>query len=176
MGDVSIRPATPEDTEAMLDVVEAVAAEGRWIGTEAPIDRGARAAALRASFAAPATGASFVAVDAGADGGGSGGGGRVVGSIDLRLAPYGVVDIGMALLDGYRGQGHGTRLLDAGLAWARSSGGHKASLQVWPHNAGAIALYERAGFQLEGRLRSHYRRRNGERWDALVLGLLLDGG
>jgi RimJ/RimL family protein N-acetyltransferase len=48
------------------------------------------------------------------------------------------------------------------------------ALQVWPHNAAAIALYERFGFERECYLRRHYRRRSGELWDAIVMGLRLD--
>jgi RimJ/RimL family protein N-acetyltransferase len=100
--------------------------------------------------------------------------GRVVGTIGLHLANYGVAELGMALLDGYRGQGLGTRLLQAGIDWAKDAGAHKMALQVWPHNAHAIALYEKLGFVEEGRLRRHYRRRNGELWDAVVMGLVFE--
>jgi RimJ/RimL family protein N-acetyltransferase len=48
------------------------------------------------------------------------------------------------------------------------------ALQVWPHNHAARALYRRFGFADEGLLRRHYRRRNGELWDAVVMGLVLD--
>ena len=37
----------------------------------------------------------------------------------------------------------------------------------------ALALYRKFGFEQEGYLRSHYRRANGELWDAVVMGLLL---
>ncbi|WP_157106767.1 GNAT family N-acetyltransferase [Nocardia arthritidis] len=47
------------------------------------------------------------------------------------------------------------------------------SLQVWPHNQHAMALYDRAGFEVEGVLRGHYRRRSGELWDAVLMGLPL---
>ena len=50
---------------------------------------------------------------------------------------------------------------------------HKIALQVWPHNEAAIALYERYGFEREGYLKRHWRRRSGELWDAVVMGLLL---
>ncbi|HEX8927664.1 MAG TPA: GNAT family N-acetyltransferase, partial [Actinomycetota bacterium] len=80
---------------------------------------------------------------------------------------------GMLVAPGWRGQGLGTALLRAGIAWARGVGAHKVALQVWPHNQAAIALYEKLGFQREGLLRRHYRRRNGELWDAVVMGLLL---
>lgn len=159
-----IRRETEGDVEAVLDVLEAVAAEGRWIGTEYPFDRVERAEALRRSLAQDDRVAGFVVeVD-----------GRIVGSMGLELAPYGVVTLGMALLDGYRGRGFGRELLEAGIAWAREVGAHKIALQVWPHNERAIALYERMGFVREGLLRRHYRRRNGERWDAVIMGLVLD--
>jgi RimJ/RimL family protein N-acetyltransferase len=161
--EVTVRPQTEHDVEGVLDVLEAVAAEGRWIGAEPPFDRRARGERIRSETSSGAH-AGFVAVD----------GERVVGSIGLHLAPYGVVELGMALLDGYRGQGLGTRLLQAGLDWARAAGAHKMALQVWPHNEGAIALYKKLGFVEEGRLVRHYRRRNGELWDAVVMGLPLE--
>ena len=45
---------------------------------------------------------------------------------------------------------------------------------MWPHNHAARRLYRRHGFVEEGRLRRHYSRRNGELWDAVVMGLVLD--
>ncbi|MGW1737580.1 GNAT family N-acetyltransferase [Nocardia sp. NPDC001965] len=67
----------------------------------------------------------------------------------------------------------GTQLLDRVIDWSREHGAHKVSLQVWPHNEPALTLYTRAGFEIEGVLRTHYRRRNGELWDAVVMGLTL---
>ena len=133
---VTIRRETEDDVEAVLDILEAVAAEGRWIGSELPFDRAARGAAHRDVRRDPATSVGFVAV---VDG-------RVIGSIGLNRKPYGVVDLGMALLDGYRDRGIGRLLLDRGIEWARQAGAHKMALEVWPHNERAIALYRRAGF------------------------------
>ncbi|MGH9058844.1 MAG: GNAT family N-acetyltransferase, partial [Acidimicrobiales bacterium] len=93
--------------------------------------------------------------------------------IGLVHTAYGVVDVGMALRDGYRGRGLGTALLAGGVEWSAASGAHKMALEVWPHNTAGLALYTRAGFVEEGRLRRHYRRRNGELWDAILMGLLL---
>ncbi len=164
VSDVGIRPETEQDVDAVLDVLETVAAEGRWIGAEAPLERGPRAERIRDGLQHPDTFAAFVAeVD-----------GVVVGSIGLQLAPYGVANLGMAILDGFRGRGIGTRLLEVGIAWARRAGAHKVALEVWPHNDRAIGLYRKMGFVEEGRLRRHYRRRNGELWDAVVMGLVLE--
>ena len=56
---------------------------------------------------------------------------------------------------------------------ARARRAHKIYLHVWPHNKLARRFYEKFGFQEEGYLRKHYRRRNGELWDAVAMGLLL---
>src|SRR6266540_3495536 len=101
------------------------------------------------------------------------GGGRIIGQLGMDLAGYGVADLGMLVSEGWRGRGVGSALLRAGIEWARGAGAHKVALQVWPHNAAALALYEKFGFQREGLLRGHYRRRNGELWDAIVMGLPL---
>ncbi len=45
-----VRPAEHRDVEQMLDLLEVVAAEGRWIGTEAPIDRAAKREGFRQSI------------------------------------------------------------------------------------------------------------------------------
>jgi putative acetyltransferase len=58
--------------------------------------------------------------------------------------------------------------------WSRAHGAHKVTLSVWPHNERALRLYMSHGFGVEGRLRRHWRRRNGELWDALLMALVLD--
>jgi RimJ/RimL family protein N-acetyltransferase len=104
--------------------------------------------------------------------------GRIVGSagFDWKHHPCGggVVELGMSVARDHRGRGVGKALVQACIDSARALGAHKISLQVWPHNIAARALYERFGFVEEGYLRSHWQRRNGERWDAVIMGLLLD--
>ncbi len=80
----------------------------------------------------------------------------------------------MAVDADWRGRGVGGALMAAAIDWARGNGIHKLALQVWPHNLAAQRLYQRFGFVEEGHLRRHYRRRNGELWDAIVMGLVLD--
>jgi RimJ/RimL family protein N-acetyltransferase len=160
---VTVREATLDDVDPVLELVVAVAAEGRWIAVEAPVDRQARRRRVVENVEDPAT----IALVAEA-------GGELVGQLDLHLARYGVADLGMLVAAGWRGRGVGTALLAAGIDRARAAGAHKIALQVWPHNAAAIALYERFGFRREGLLARHYRRRSGELWDAVVMGLRLD--
>ena len=144
----------------MLDVFEAVAAEGRWIATEVPFDRAERARRFEQTIAVREDATMFVAVD----------GDTVVGQLFIEVAPYGVADLGMSIALDYRGRGLGSALMETAIEWAGEHGAHKVALQVWPHNEAAIALYRKFGFEEEGRLRRHYPRQNGELWDALIMG------
>ena len=50
----------------------------------------------------------------------------------------------------------------------------KLELHVFPHNAPAIALYEKLGYEREGFSRRHYRRPDGRFVDAILMAKLLD--
>jgi len=97
----------------------------------------------------------------------------MVGHLWIGVQGYGVADLGMMVAKDARGQGVGSALLEAGVSWAREVGAHKVALQVWPHNEAALGLYRKFGFEQEGLLRRHYRRRKGELWDAVIMGLSL---
>lgn len=158
-----VRHATERDLDELVEQTWAVAAEGRWIGTEIPFDRDVR----RSRLGSLVTGDTSTVLVADTT---SAGGPGMVGHISVEVAPYGVADIGMLLIDGWRGQGLGSALLDAAIDWASSAGAHKMALEAWPHNTAALRLYRRAGFVQEGLKRRHYRRRNGELWDAVLMG------
>jgi ribosomal protein S18 acetylase RimI-like enzyme len=160
---VRVREATLADLDRVLELVVAVAGEGRWISVEAPVDVAQR----RRRMVEELEGEQTVMLVAEA-------GGELVGQLDLRLARYGVADLGMLVAPGWRRRGVGSALMAEAITRARAAGAHKLTLQVWPHNTAALALYERFGFQREGYLRRHYRRRSGELWDAVVMGLPLD--
>ena len=159
---VEVRPATDEDLDAAVDLYADVATEGRWIAAEAPVNKLERRATFESSIRKD-NAQFFVADD----------GGRIVGELGIELASYGVADFGMMVAADARGRGVGSALLSAAIEWARAAGAHKVALQVWPDNQGAIALYRKFGFDQEGHLRRHYRRRNGELWDAVIMGLNL---
>lgn len=162
-GAAVIRPATADDLDELVEQTWAVAAEGRWLGTEVPFDRDARRARFDALSSEVAS--TLLVADTSAAGGPG-----IVGHISIDIAPYGVADIGMLVVAGWRGLGLGATLLQAALEWASAAGAHKMALEVWPHNASALELYRRAGFVEEGRKRRHYRRRDGEIWDAVLMG------
>jgi ribosomal protein S18 acetylase RimI-like enzyme len=69
-----------------------------------------------------------------------------------------------------RRQGAGRSLLQAAVEWARGSGIRKLELHVFPWNEPAIQLYERFGFEREGRRRGHYQRA-GNDVDAILMAL-----
>jgi len=160
---LTLRPVRRDDLDRWLALYEAVATEGRWIGGEAPVDREAMSRRFVRLVDGEQPGLHLVAeID-----------GTLVGDLGVQLE-RGVAGFGMMVADGWRGRGIGSSLLEAAVDWARGAGAHKVALQVWPHNLAARRLYSRFGFVEEGRRRRHYRRRNGELWDAIDMALILD--
>ena len=158
-----VRPATADDAEAFAEVLRAVADEGRWIGTEAPVDIAEQAARMRGLLDRGEV--LWVLED---------GDGRIVGCLGLHdTRARGVVSLGMAIVADARGAGGGRTLMDAAMAWLAGSDLHKVELEVWPDNARAIALYERYGFEVEGLRRDHYLRRDGSLRSSLIMARLL---
>jgi RimJ/RimL family protein N-acetyltransferase len=173
---IVVRPATTADVERMVELYAEVADEGHWLGGEAPVDQEELRARWRHRLA-EGEGVHLVAEMAGvaeAEGVAEVGGGLVVGQASLEVAAYRVAYLGMLVDRNWRGRGVGTALVQAAVEAARAEGCHKVALQVWPHNEAARALYRKVGFEEEGVLRRHYRRRNGELWDAVAMGLVLD--
>jgi RimJ/RimL family protein N-acetyltransferase len=158
MAEFTVRPARAGDARAMAEVFAAVAAERDGIATEPPVDVEERAAAFALS-----TDGTIVAV---ADG-------RIVGMIHIEASRHGFGEFGMLVDRGWRGRGVGSALVQAVVDRARGQGLHKLCLEVFPHNAAAVALYRKCGFTEEGRRVKQYRRASGELWDTIVMGRLL---
>jgi L-phenylalanine/L-methionine N-acetyltransferase len=103
--------------------------------------------------------------------------GRVVGNIGLHLYPdrprrRHAATFGMAVHDDWQGMGIGGALLqgilDLADRWLNLT---RIELEVYTDNEAAIRLYERAGFEQEGRLRN-YAFRDGQYVDAYVMARL----
>jgi RimJ/RimL family protein N-acetyltransferase len=161
-GALVLRRVEEGDFDAWFELFDEVAREGRWIGADGPQDR----ERLRPGFG-DAIGtdraARFLAeID-----------GRLIGELGV-FVHAGIADIGMMVRDGHRGTGVGSALMAACLDWCREGPVHKVTLAVFPHNTAALSLYRKFGFVVEGRQVRHYRRRNGELWDAITMGLGLD--
>jgi ribosomal protein S18 acetylase RimI-like enzyme len=153
---VRVRGLEPEDLPSCLDLFSRVAEEGRWIATEAPVDR--REVQLRwQALLRTGDGALFLAEeDAGAPPEG-------LAALVGRARP----ELGMLVSPGSRRRGVGSALLAVCIAWARAAGAAELVLHVFPHNEAALALYRKHGFEERGRILRAYLRRNGERWDAI---------
>jgi len=86
----------------------------------------------------------------------------IVGRLSLGRDPHPasrhVADLGLMVAADHRRRGIGRALLEQAVAWAREVGVRKLELHVFPHNEGAIALYESFGFRREGYRKGHYRR------------------
>lgn len=144
-----IRPAVPDDAQMITDFVNVIGAEGRFVLRE----RATWSIAEERKTLGAADGqraAFFVAEVAG----------RLSGMINLSRGQWTkdahLAELGMSCLPDCRGVGLGTALLARGMAWARSVGVRKLTLEVFASNDRAIALYRKAGFVEEARLRGQY--------------------
>src|SRR5215211_8347646 len=142
----------------MAELLAAVAEERDGIAMEPPVDVDGRTQV----FVEAAAG-SFVAEADGA----------IIGMIRVADNHFGVGELAMLVERGWRGRGVGSALVAAAIEQARVKGFHKLSLDVFAHNAAAIALYHKFGFVEEGRRLAQYRRSSGELWDSIMMGLLL---
>lgn len=160
---VEYGPTREDDLESLIDLCWTVAGEDRWIATEIPFDRAARLQAFRETSRR----SDALSLVARANGG-------VIGQISLRPSRPGVVSLGMLVAADWRSRGVGRHLFDSGIAWARTADVEKIDLEVFPDNAKAIALYERAGFVREGYLRQNIRRRDGSLRDRIAMAYFIE--
>jgi ribosomal protein S18 acetylase RimI-like enzyme len=160
--ELALRRSTPDDAEGVHRALDAVARERRYLGfLEAPSVEN-----VRAFLSSPGL-LQWVAL-AGAE---------IVGWCDVRRSALEgfrhVGVLGMGLLPAYRGRGLGRALLLATLRSAREAGLARMELEVLASNRAAIALYEREGFEHEGRKRAG-RVLDGEAEDVLCMALLFE--
>jgi RimJ/RimL family protein N-acetyltransferase len=82
-----------------------------------------------------------------------------IGTVHLKgmpphLAHHRQAEIGIDIMPKYQGQGYGSEAIRWITAWGfRVAGLHRISLQAFGYNEGAVRLYERLGFVVEGRNR-----------------------
>lgn len=105
--------------------------------------------------------------------------GRIVGNIGFvggRLAEEAHVGtFGISVARDHRGRGIGTALIEALLAWAPTHGITRIEVQSWSNNPGSARLYERMGFEEEGRARGAVMR-DGRTIDVIHMARLLREG
>lgn len=161
---VNVRVATPEDADAVHDLLTGIYREGGAFVGDGPEGRGSLTVRLggggsRSLYA--------VAVEHGA----------VVGWLELHRSPARrlehVAVLTLAVAPNARRRGAARALLHAGYAWCRRVGVLKMSLSVRAGNSAAVKLYESEGFVLEGRELAQVRRLSSEGGgfeDNLVMG------
>ena len=159
-----IRPAEPSDAAELVALARAVGAEPeRWLLSDERWSNVREERRYLRAVRHSAAGAVLVAeVDEG-----------LVGRVSIARDPHPssrhVADVGLIVAGSHRRRGIGRALLTAAETWAGEAGVTKLELHVFPYNAAAIALYERAGFVREGYRHSHYRRAGGELVDAILM-------
>jgi RimJ/RimL family protein N-acetyltransferase len=103
--------------------------------------------------------------------------GEIVGSLTFQAGKRRRVrhagEFGISVRQAFWGLGIASALIDALVAWARERGIVKIDLRVRADNARAIALYERKGFVVEGRLTKEICV-DGVYYDHLCMGLDLE--
>jgi len=165
----SVRRATPQDANALVELAENVGREeGRWILGTGPWRAVADERRYLRTIQHYPDAAVFVAED----------GDRIVGRLSLSRdqhpASRHVADLGLMVAASHRRQGVGTALLRQAVAWSRESRIRKLELHVFPWNEPALGLYESFGFVREGYRKRHYER-GGELVDAILMAYFVDG-
>ena len=160
--DLTIRPARPEDAEAILAILLPAFRAGETYAVDPQID----AAGARDYWLAPGK-TVFVAET-------SGPGGRVVGTGYVRANQAGggahVANAGFVSDPAARGRGVASALLDHALTVARAMGFRAMQFNfVVSTNEGAIRLWTRAGFAIVGRLPGAFRHPTAGYVDALEM-------
>lgn len=159
---VQIRPVTPRDAAGVADCLDAVARERAWLVTTEGFGIHATESFIRSNLVSGNP--HFVAsLDHS----------LIIGWCDVVPPRSGrefahVGQIGIGLLEGWRGLGIGHALMTTTLEACRARGFTRIELEVYAHNTRAIALYTRLGFVLEGR-RVGVRLIDGEYQDMLLM-------
>jgi RimJ/RimL family protein N-acetyltransferase len=160
-----IRPAQPQDASQIIAITQGLAQEeGCYVSytlEEASIDVAKEEARIERLTDL------FIVAEVS---------GRLIGDLSLAKDAWTltghVAYLGMEIQKGYRNRGIGTRMMQQALDWAARQQIRRVELEVFAENAPAIHLYQKFGFEVEGRKR-HAVYKWGRYLDMLVMGLLL---
>jgi RimJ/RimL family protein N-acetyltransferase len=168
--EVIIREAKPSDAEQIIAYVNRLSEEPNSNIELSPgeFTRSVEEEAeFLADFAASENSIFLVAENAG----------KIVGIINCRggtrRAIRHAVTLGMSMDQDWRGKGIGGQLMARAIEWAKSTGSIKRiELAVFERNTIAIHLYQKFGFEIEGKRRKAVFR-DGQYLDGLIMALLL---
>jgi ribosomal protein S18 acetylase RimI-like enzyme len=160
-----IRPSGDDDAPGLAALIDAVAAEGEFIvvvpGEPDTIEQSARLVSIVLE--------GGLSLSLEVDGG-------LAGNVMVHRRAgrhYAhVAEIAIVVDNAYRREGLGRTLMEMAIEWSRAVGVAKLTLQVFPDNRNAIALYRSLGFSDEGLARGEVRMPSGDR-DVLLMALAL---
>jgi RimJ/RimL family protein N-acetyltransferase len=159
----TLRPARPTDSRGLANLFADVRREGRWLVTPPSAVSQPSEAFFIGEMIRGEDGLALVA-EAGGEAIGN-----VLVSIDRSVVSSHVGTLSIVVAEAWREVGIGTALVRAAQEWSAAHGLLKVALAVFPDNARAIAVYERAGFVREGLRRRQYRSDGGELRDELLM-------
>lgn len=103
---------------------------------------------------------------------------RIVGFCAIRKSSHarrrGIGGIGIFIHQEFHNAGLGTAMIKLALDLAKKQGLRRIRLEVIEGNRAAVRLYEKAGFMVEGRMRSSFLDDDNRYHDSLIMGILLD--
>lgn len=150
-----IRPVTEDDAQDLLDFMDSVIAEEIYLEIEKLPPTVEDEKAFLRRYIDSDDRAMFVAEVSG----------KAIGNVGVERGSTGkrkhTAHIGVAIMKPYREMGIGTALMEEAIAWADSQGVEKAFLSVFSTNTRAIKLYEKLGFEPEGKQEKHFKLKDG---------------
>ncbi len=85
-----------------------------------------------------------------------------------------IIEFGIAVHSSWRGSGLGSLMLEELIRWAETVPSlEKIELHVHANNVGAIKLYQRYGFDIEGRRKAAFKYDDGTYMDDIIMGRAL---
>lgn len=160
--DLTLRPRQASDADALFATMSDPEAMRWW--SRAPFES---VEELRANFAADEASSwqSWAIVKPGDD--------RAIGFVSAGQKREGVTEIGYLLTREAQGRGYASAAVTVLIDRLVAQGQRRIFADIDPDNQPSIALMERLGFSLEGRLRAEWQTHIGLR-DSLIYGLLAE--
>jgi RimJ/RimL family protein N-acetyltransferase len=168
---IAIHPPAEAELAGLVALVNALAAEAAGLFIM-PIDGSDGVAAVRLHLASVAHSGNEAIFVASCDGEIAG---LLTAARGIHPAKRGVAEIGIGVAAAHRRRGVGQALMTRAERWALDAGIHRLELSVVTDNHPAIALYRRAGYEIEG-VRRASAKVAGRAVDQLMMAKLLTAG